>query len=143
MHREEIKTRKSARRTHDGGEQEGSGVGLVLALNVGSATVDGLTGKRQKERAHVSRRARGEKCRATHLKDRSILANVARGCKTKTTNETSAHVGKNVTCSDNRTEITTDGKIDEGTEGGMAAQRPTSGGARSQGYADFTRFNAP
>lgn len=57
---------------HDGREQEGGGVGEALAGNVGGGTVDGL-------------------------EDGALVTNVARGGETKTTNETGAHVGENVT----------------------------------------------
>lgn len=56
----------------NGGEEEGRGVGLVLASDIGSGTVDGL-------------------------EDRGIATNVTGGSKTETTDETSAHIGKNIT----------------------------------------------
>jgi hypothetical protein len=57
---------------HDGGEEESGGVGKALAGNVGSGTVDGL-------------------------EDGALVTNVARGGQTETTDQTGAHVGKNVT----------------------------------------------
>lgn len=55
----------------DRGEQESSGVGLVLASDIGSGTVDSL-------------------------KDGGITTNVTGGCQTETTDKTSAHIGKNI-----------------------------------------------
>jgi hypothetical protein len=57
---------------HDGAEEEGSGVGKVLASNIGSGTVDSL-------------------------EDRALITNVSGGGETKTTDQTGAHVGENVT----------------------------------------------
>lgn len=57
---------------HDGAEQQGSGVGKSLAGNIGSGTVDSL-------------------------EDGALITDVARGSETQTTNQTSAHVGQNVT----------------------------------------------
>jgi hypothetical protein len=57
---------------HDGAEQQGSGVGQVLAGNVGGRTVDGL-------------------------EDGALVTNVARGGQAETTDEAGAHVGQNVT----------------------------------------------
>jgi hypothetical protein len=56
---------------HDGAEKERSGVGELLASNIGGGTVDSL-------------------------EDGALVANVARGSKTETADETSAHVGQNV-----------------------------------------------
>lgn len=55
----------------DRGEQESSGVSLVLASNIGSGTVDGL-------------------------EDGGIATNVTGRSQTETTDETSAHIGKNI-----------------------------------------------
>lgn len=57
---------------HHGAEQQGGGVGLALASNIGGGTVDGL-------------------------EDGALVTNVARGGETQTTDQTSAHVGENVT----------------------------------------------
>jgi hypothetical protein len=57
---------------HDGGKEKSGGVGKALASNVGSGTVDGL-------------------------KDGALVTNVTRGGKTKTTDQTGAHVRENVT----------------------------------------------
>lgn len=57
---------------HDGRKEESGGVGKALASNVGSGTVDGL-------------------------EDGALVTNVTRGGQTKTTDQTGAHVGKNVT----------------------------------------------
>ena len=57
---------------HDGGKKESSGVGKALAGDVGSGTVDSL-------------------------EDGALVTNVAGRSKTKTTDETGAHVGENVT----------------------------------------------
>ena len=57
---------------HDTGEEEGGGVGQVLAGNVGGCAVD---------------------C----LKDGAVCADVAAGGETQTTDETSAQVGEDVT----------------------------------------------
>ena len=56
---------------HDGGEEESGRVGKALASNIGSGTVDGL-------------------------EDGALVTDVARGGQTKTTDQTGAHVGKNV-----------------------------------------------
>lgn len=56
---------------HDGAEKERGGVGQLLAGNIGRRAVDGL-------------------------EDGALVANVARGGQTKTANETSAHIGQNV-----------------------------------------------
>lgn len=56
---------------HDGREQKRSRVGFVLTSNVGCGTVDGL-------------------------EDGSVLANVTRRGETQTTNQTGAHVGKDI-----------------------------------------------
>jgi len=53
------------------GEEEGSGVGLVLASDIGSGTVDSL-------------------------EDGGITTNVSGGGKTETTDETSAHIRENI-----------------------------------------------
>lgn len=58
--------------THDTREKEGSRVGHVLASDSRCGTVNGL-------------------------EEGSVLSNVARRGKTKTTNKTGAHVGENVT----------------------------------------------
>jgi hypothetical protein len=57
---------------HHGAEQQGGRVGLALTSNIGSGTVDGL-------------------------ENGALVTNVTRGGKTQTTNQTSAHVGENVT----------------------------------------------
>lgn len=57
---------------HDGGKEESGGVGKALAGDVGSGTVDGL-------------------------EDRALVTDVAGGGQTKTTDQTGAHVGENVT----------------------------------------------
>ena len=57
---------------HDRAEKQGSGVGKTLASNVGGGTVDSL-------------------------EDRALVTNVTGGGQTKTTDETGAHVGENVT----------------------------------------------
>ena len=57
---------------HDGGEEESSRVGEALAGNVGGGTVDGL-------------------------EDGALVTDVAGRSETETTDETSAHVGENVT----------------------------------------------
>lgn len=57
---------------HDGAEQEGSGVGKTFSSNIGSRTVDSL-------------------------EDGALVTNVAGGSETETTNQTSAHIGQNVT----------------------------------------------
>ena len=57
---------------HDGREQQGGGVGEALASNVGGGTVDGL-------------------------EDGALVTNVTGGGQTKTTDQTGAHVGQNVT----------------------------------------------
>ena len=57
---------------HDGREEESGGVGKALAGDVGSGTVDGL-------------------------EDGALVTNVTGGGQTKTTDETGAHVGENVT----------------------------------------------
>lgn len=57
---------------HDGGEQQSSRVGKTLASNVGGGTVDGL-------------------------EDGALVTNVTGGSQTKTTDQTGAHVGQNVT----------------------------------------------
>lgn len=57
---------------HDGRKKESGGVSEALAGNVGGGTVDGL-------------------------EDGALITDVAGGSKTKTTNQTSAHVGENVT----------------------------------------------
>lgn len=54
------------------GEEEGRRVGLVLASDIGSGTVDSL-------------------------EDRGIATNVAGGGEAETTDETSAHIGENIT----------------------------------------------
>jgi hypothetical protein len=56
---------------HDGAEEKSSWVGKLLASNVGRGAVDSL-------------------------KDGALVSNVSRGGQTKTANETSAHVGENV-----------------------------------------------
>ena len=56
---------------HDGAEKKRGGVGKLLASNVGSGSVDSL-------------------------EDGAVVTNVSRGSQTETTNETSAHVGENV-----------------------------------------------
>lgn len=56
---------------HDGGEKKSSGVGKLLALDIGSGTVDSL-------------------------EDGALVTNVARWGETKSTDQTSAHVGENV-----------------------------------------------
>lgn len=56
---------------HNGGEEERSGVGELLASNVRGGTVDGL-------------------------EDGALVTNVSGRCKTKTTDQTSAHVRENV-----------------------------------------------
>lgn len=56
---------------HDGAEQQRGGVSELLASNIGRGTVDSL-------------------------KDGALVTNVAGGSQTKTANETSAHVGQNV-----------------------------------------------
>jgi hypothetical protein len=57
---------------HHGAEEQSGGVGETLASDVGSGTVDGL-------------------------EDGALVTNVARGSETETANQTSAHVGQNVT----------------------------------------------
>lgn len=57
---------------HDGRKEQGSRVGESLALDIRGGTVDGL-------------------------EDGALVTNVAGGGKTKTTDETGAHVGENVT----------------------------------------------
>lgn len=57
---------------HDGAEEEGSGVGKVLASDIRGGTVDGL-------------------------EDRALVTNVSGGGETKTTDQTGAHIGENVT----------------------------------------------
>lgn len=57
---------------HDGAEEEGGRVGEGLAGNVGSGTVDSL-------------------------EDGALVTNVTRGRETQTTDQTSAHIGQNVT----------------------------------------------
>ena len=57
---------------HDGAEQKSSGVGKALASNIRSRAVDGF-------------------------EDRALVTNVTRGSETKTTNQTGAHVGQNIT----------------------------------------------
>jgi hypothetical protein len=57
---------------HDGRKEEGSRVGESLALDIRGGTVDGL-------------------------EDGALVTNVAGGGETKTTDETGAHVGENVT----------------------------------------------
>lgn len=57
---------------HDGAQKQSSGVGKGLAGNIGSGTVDSL-------------------------EDRALVTNVTGGSETETTDQTSAHVGKNVT----------------------------------------------
>ena len=57
---------------HDRGEKKGGGVGKALAGDIRSGTVDGL-------------------------EDGALVTNVAGGGKTKTTNQTGAHVGQNIT----------------------------------------------
>ena len=57
---------------HDGRKEESGRVGKGLASNIGSGTVDGL-------------------------EDGALVTNVTRGGQTKTTDQTGAHVGKNVT----------------------------------------------
>lgn len=57
---------------HDGREQQGGRVGKTLASDVGSGTVDGL-------------------------EDGALVTNVTGGSETKTTDQTGAHVGQNVT----------------------------------------------
>lgn len=57
---------------HDRAEEKGSGVGQALALNVGGGAVDGL-------------------------EDGALITDVARGSKTETADEASAHVGQNIT----------------------------------------------
>lgn len=57
---------------HDGAEKQSSGVGKTLASNVGGGTVDSL-------------------------EDRALVTNVTGGGQTETTDQTGAHVGKNVT----------------------------------------------
>ena len=56
---------------HDGGQKKSSGVGELLASDIRSGTVDSL-------------------------EDGALVTNVSGGSKTKTTNQTSAHVGENV-----------------------------------------------
>lgn len=56
---------------HDGGEEECSGVGELLAGDIGGGTVDSL-------------------------EDGALVTNVTGGGKTKTTDQTGAHVGENV-----------------------------------------------
>lgn len=56
---------------HDGAEEESSRVGKALAGDIRSGAVDGF-------------------------EDGALVTNVARGSETKTTNQTSAHVGQNV-----------------------------------------------
>jgi hypothetical protein len=57
---------------HDGAEEQSGGVGEALASDIGGRAVNGL-------------------------EDGALITNVAGGGKTETTNETSAHVGENVT----------------------------------------------
>lgn len=57
---------------HDGREEEGGGVGLVLASDIGSGAVDGL-------------------------EDGDLVTHVTRGSETETANETGAHVGEDIT----------------------------------------------
>ena len=57
---------------HDGRKEESGRVGKGLASNIGSGTVDGF-------------------------EDGALVTNVTRGGQTKTTDQTGAHVGKNVT----------------------------------------------
>ena len=57
---------------HDTGEKKSGWVGKALAGDIWSGTVDGL-------------------------EDTALITNVSRWCKTKTTDQTSAHVGQNVT----------------------------------------------
>jgi hypothetical protein len=57
---------------HDTAKEQSSGVGKTLASNVRSGTVDSL-------------------------EDGALVTNVTRGGQTETTDQTSAHVGKNVT----------------------------------------------
>lgn len=57
---------------HDGGEQQGSRVSKTLASDVGSGTVDGL-------------------------ENGALVTNVTGGGQAKTTDQTGAHVGQNVT----------------------------------------------
>jgi len=57
---------------HDGAEEEGSGVGKVLASNIRSGTVNSL-------------------------EDRALITNVSGGGETKATDQTGTHVGENVT----------------------------------------------
>lgn len=57
---------------HDGREEQSSGVGKTLASNVGGGTVDGF-------------------------EDGALVTDVTGGGQTKTTDQTSAHVGQNVT----------------------------------------------
>lgn len=57
---------------HDGRQEQGSGVSQLLAGDIGSGTVDSL-------------------------EDGALVANVAGGSETQTTDQTGAHVGQNVT----------------------------------------------
>lgn len=57
---------------HDGRQQQSSGVGKTLASNIGGGTVDSL-------------------------EDGALVTNVTGGGQTKTTDQTGAHVGQNVT----------------------------------------------
>lgn len=57
---------------HNGGEEQSSGVGQTLAGDIGGGTVHGL-------------------------EDGALVTDVARGSKTKTTNQTGAHIRQNVT----------------------------------------------
>jgi len=56
---------------HHGAEEKGSGVGKVLASDIRSGTMDGF-------------------------EDRALIADVARGGQTQTTNQAGAHIGQNV-----------------------------------------------
>lgn len=57
---------------HDTAEKQGSGVGETLAGNIRSGTVDGL-------------------------EDGALVTNVTGGGETKTTDQTGAHIGQNIT----------------------------------------------